>query len=210
MIQEAQEETMLGITFNKRLTWKHHLEQLEPELRRRIGILKRLRMKLPSGIASQLIEPLFTSKIRYALELVADVPGTAQGQLLKRLHLLHRSAMKAALLIPMRRHPNDEYLYNLTGQVPVRSLAVEATASMAWKSFKSDYQFLENRVKGHESGRATRQSTQRTFPPQNTRGTLISRLVELWEMLPQEVKECNELEKAKLLIQKWVRKNPQL
>ena len=116
--------------------------------------------------------------------------------------------MKAALLIPTRKHPSDNYLYSQTGQVPVECLALEATASMAWKSFKGNLPFLENRLEGHTSGRVTRQSTQRTFPPQSTRGTLIFRLVEVWEMLPKEVRDCSDFDKAKELIQDWAMKCP--
>ena len=205
MIEEAQEETMLGITFNKRLTWKHHLERLEPVLRQRIGILKRLRMKLPRNIACQLIEPIFISKLRYALELIADATAGIQDKCLKRLHKLHRSAMKAALMIPARKHPSDEELYKLSGQSSLACIALEATGCLAWKSFCSGQPFLVNRLESHASGRFTRQSTQRTFPPQSTSGTLISRLVEVWEMLPKEVKDCRNVDKAKGLICDWAR-----
>ena len=64
-VEEAKEETLLGITFNKKLSWKSHLAKLEPELRKRIGILRRLRMKVPSSLVCQMIEPVFTSKLRY-------------------------------------------------------------------------------------------------------------------------------------------------
>ena len=73
-IPESNSETLLGITFNKRLTWKDHLERLVPELKSRIGILKRLSWSLPFNAMKLMVEQVFTSKLRYGLELVTDLP----------------------------------------------------------------------------------------------------------------------------------------
>jgi hypothetical protein len=42
LVTESTQEELLGITFNKSLSWKSHLEKLEPELRKTVGILRRM------------------------------------------------------------------------------------------------------------------------------------------------------------------------
>ena len=37
-IEEDSQETLLGVTFNKRLTWKAHLDKLRPQLLQRVAI----------------------------------------------------------------------------------------------------------------------------------------------------------------------------
>ena len=88
-IEERREETLLGITFGKRLSWKQHVDKLEPELRKRIGLLKRLRLKLPANVLMKMVDPLFNSKMRYAMELTTNALKQ-EDKPLQRLHALHR------------------------------------------------------------------------------------------------------------------------
>jgi hypothetical protein len=69
LVEESQELEFLGLKYNKRLTWKSQLEKIEGELRSRIGVLRRVSWHLPRKVAINMVEPLFTSKLRYALEL---------------------------------------------------------------------------------------------------------------------------------------------
>ena len=113
--------------------------------------------------------------------------------------------MKAVLGIGRQCHPPDGELYSRTGQTSVQQMALEATASLAWKCVKDrqNNPLTMNRIEEHSSGRQTRQASQRTFPPQFTRGSLLSRMVEVWERLPQVVKSEENLESAKSKIKTW-------
>ena len=208
MIEEGTEETLLGITFNKRLSWKNHMSNLKPQLLQRIGILRRLRMTLPAGVMCQMIDPVFTSKLRYALELVTNCDAESDS-LLKELHALHRKAMKAALGYGMNDHPGDEYLLETTGQMSVQTLSRLATACMAWKSLRDPNKcsLMQGRLENHRSLKQTRQRCQRTFPPQDTNETLLSRLVEVWETIPRPIKEMNSPQAAKTALKCWVLSN---
>jgi len=200
-VEEQGEETLLGITFSKHLTWKAHIDKLRPELLKRIGILKRLSSKLPRHIMCQMIEPIFTAKARYALELLVDATEE-KNMPLKHLHRLHRSAIKAALRIPALQHPSDKELYRQSGQMSIRKMAWEATALLAWKCSRDweNHPLTRGRIEKHVSGRQTRQATQRSFPPQSTKDSLVGRLVEVWESLPDHVKLLNKLEEVKCQI----------
>ena len=208
LIEESSEETLLGLSFNKRLTWKSHLNKLKPELLKRIAMLKRLQTKLPHQAICRMIEPIFCAKLRYALELLVDViKEEKDGDLvLQALHGLHRSAMKAALGISHRQHPSNDDLYNRTGQHSICQMAWEATASLAWKCGQDweGHPLTTGKVVGHHSGRNTRQAASRSLPPQPTRGTLVARLVEVWEQLPLVVKETKEYSSAKKMIKEWI------
>jgi hypothetical protein len=54
-----------------------------------------------------MIGPIFTAKLNYVLELVTDTIKAKTDMGLKRLHTLHWDAMKAALGIQMRDHPEN-------------------------------------------------------------------------------------------------------
>ncbi len=72
MIQESKEEVLLGITFNKSLTWSSHVNSLKMELKKRIGILRRMSFELPTSVVKEMIQPIFTSKLIYGLTLLAS------------------------------------------------------------------------------------------------------------------------------------------
>jgi hypothetical protein len=78
-----------------------------------------------------MIEPIFTAKLQYALELVTDTTKAETDMGLKRLHKLHRAAMKAALGFQMRDHPEDAQLLQQTRQASVHEMALIATAGLA-------------------------------------------------------------------------------
>jgi hypothetical protein len=101
-----------------------------------------------------------------------------------------RAAIKAALGIQMRDHPEDAQLHQRTRQASGHEMALRATAGLAWKCPHnwSDHPLTSHRLEGHQSERTTRQATSRSFPPQHEKSLLVSRLVEIWEKLPFHVK----------------------
>jgi hypothetical protein len=204
-VSESTEEVLLGITFNKSLSWKSHLDKLESELRKRVGILRRMTWQLPRDLVIKMIEPIFTAKLRYALELVTDTTKAETDMGLKRLHKLHRAAMKAALGIQMRDHPEDAQLLQQTRQASVHEMALRATAGLAWKCAHNwgDHPLTSHRVEGHQSERNTRQATSRSFPPQHEKSSLVSRLVETWEKLPVHIQGEEKQSVVKKKIKSW-------
>ncbi len=207
IIEESEAEELLGFTYNKALTWRHHLDKIETELRKRIGVLRRLTWHLPQNVLVKMVEPLFTSKMRYGVELIVDCL-TREDAALKRLHSLHRLAMKASLSIPTRNHPTDVELLQRTGQKSVFEMAMVATANMAWRAGQDwdRHPLTKGRIKKHQVERRTRQLTKRTLPPQwaSTGTSLVSRLVEIWERLPVDIKEEKCEGRVKLKINKWI------
>jgi len=65
-IEESKSIELLGVLFNKQLNWTTHLQKLESDIRKRIGIIRRLSWRLPQHLVKQMIDPLFTSKLRYS------------------------------------------------------------------------------------------------------------------------------------------------
>ena len=152
-----------------------------------------------------MIDPIFSSKVRYGLELTCDVFEKEGSVVLKTLHHLHRKAMKAALGLSNYSHPKDLDLYKQTGQISIEQMALEATATLAWKCGKNweEDPLTAGRLEGHLEGKNTRQKFQRMFPPQSTKGTLVHRLVEIWEKLPNDIKKMETIDKARPALKSW-------
>ena len=154
-----------------------------------------------------MIEPIFTSKLRYGLELICNSFDSGDT-VTRKLHGLHRSAMKASLGLKNWDHPSDFELLTRTGQKSVTEMVRIATASMAWHAGQDwdRYPLTAGRIDKHLGQRTTRQTMQRSLPPQslNTSESLISRLVEMWEEIPENVKSEQHWRVAKNMICDWV------
>jgi hypothetical protein len=195
-IAESNTAELLGVTLNKHLKWNSHLDAIRPELRKRIGLLRRLSWSLPTGLVTSMIDPLFTAKARYAIEIIMDEPT------LTALHNLHRQAMKAALRLPRRVEISDKDLWERSGQSPIRMLAQTATANLAWHCMKDwkGHSLTADRIEDHFSTRTTRQNHQQ-FPPQSVHSSksLITRMILHWEEIPEELRVINNLPQFKQL-----------
>jgi hypothetical protein len=161
--------------------------------------LRRMTWQLPRDLVIKMIEPIFTAKLRYALELVTDTTNAKTDMGLKRLH---------ALGIQMRDHPEDAQLLEQTRQASVQEMALRATPGLAWKCTHNwEYHPLtSHRVEGHQSERTTRQATSRSFPPQHEKSSLVSRVVETWEKLPVHLQGKEKQSVVKKKIKSWAKR----
>ena len=190
MVEESKDIEFLGINFTKRLTWKKQLDRMEGELRKRIGVLYRPAWHLPRKIVIDMINPIFTSKLRYALELLVDTSKPNQDMAIHRFHSLHRLAMKASLGINRLKEISDQALWDQTGQKSVIHIANVAIARLAWKCSKNwhEHPLTRNLIEEHTNARPIRQNL-RVFLPQKVKGSIIHSLVETWEQLPKEIRQ---------------------
>ena len=193
------------MTFSKSLTWKKHVDILCSDLMKRVGILSRLHFHLPKSVLVSLIEPLFTSHLRYGLELLVDVGEGQQGVNVRRIEKAHKKAMQAALGWDVSKRMSIEELREKTCQPSVFEMALTASCNQAWKCGQDwdRHPLTKGRLHSHISLQGTRQCTQRQYPPQHVPGSLVNRMVELWEMMPRDIKEEKNSRVAKKKIKAW-------
>jgi hypothetical protein len=71
-IEESYAEDYQGVKISKNLTWTKQFEALKLELSKRIRIIRRLSHHHPKAAIKKVINPMFTSKLQYALEVFGD------------------------------------------------------------------------------------------------------------------------------------------
>jgi hypothetical protein len=122
-----------------------------------------------------------------------------EGEDLFHHHKIHRAAMKAALGIETRDHPDDALLLKRTGQSSVHKMALRATAGLAWRCAQSwqNHPLTGGHIEEQQPKKVTRQASSREFPPQSEKTLLVSRLVETWEKIPDHIKKTEKESVAK-------------
>ena len=163
------------------------------------------------------ITPLFTSKLTFGLELMTD-PLKHQDKnepncaVITRLQKLLNEAVRASLRIRRSERVSELELMRRSGQLTVCSMAARAIANHAWNSFSTqwrrDYSELTKRIEWGQRGRTTRQSDQEIVPPQSVKECLVSRVGQMWNSLPVEIKTESNKKKAMAKIKAMFRPIP--
>ena len=137
IIEEAKSVKLLGITLNKGLTWKGHMEKLQSELAQNIGGLKCLAYHLPKSTTCSLIEPHFLAKATYGLEMMCNplnVTDPTINQLQKHLN----DAMRAALRKHRSGHHKITDLQRESQCPSIREIAISKIAGVAYDIYGCD------------------------------------------------------------------------
>ena len=93
----------LGITFDSKLSWQHHINYIKPKIARNIGIIRRLRNFLPQNIRKQLYFSLIYPYLTYGVELW----GCAAQTYLNPIVALQKRALRVVAGVAPTAHTGD-------------------------------------------------------------------------------------------------------
>ena len=68
-LKENESEKLLGLQISREFNWKIHVDMLAVELKKKIGLMRRIRNRLTRGKMLMVAESIFNSKVRYGIAL---------------------------------------------------------------------------------------------------------------------------------------------
>jgi len=214
LIPESNSEKLVGFTISKDFSWKPHVEELEKNLRSRIGILKRLTWHLPRETLLHCINPVFTSKLVTGLQLFTDpIAHTDSSQnncaVLQRLQVLQNKAMRSVLQVRVSEKIPEQELLQRCRQSSVTCLALRATYNQSWAILSSQERRqmfgISERLSSWKGVRVTRQTYSDTFPEQSAKNSLLSRLAKCWNNMPTDIKNLQVKSAVKAKIKQLIK-----
>ena len=190
--------------------WEVHLQDLEKDLRTRIGVLRRLSWRFQKHTVIQCFSSIFTSKLNYSLVPLTDplrheAVGDTQCQAIVRLQRLQNEAIRAALRVKRTDKVSQKELLERAKQLPVVDLAKRAHFCLSWNVFSEkgkEKQILQDRVEWGVGERVTRHSIASKVPSQRVQGTIVAKLAKAWNSLPEDIKHEVDAKKARDMIKK--------
>ena len=66
-LKSTHQEKLLGLHINSNFEWNTHIEKITIDLKKRLGLLKRIRNRIPRDKLVLVAEAIFNSKIRYGI-----------------------------------------------------------------------------------------------------------------------------------------------
>ena len=84
-LKSTYSEKLLGLHINSDFSWNTHVEKISIELKKRIGLLKRIKKRIPKDKLIIISEAIFNSKIRYGISVYLNQVFDAEELKMKKL-----------------------------------------------------------------------------------------------------------------------------
>ena len=214
-LESSDHERLLGLQVNSGFDWKTHIQHLCSTLKKRLGMLKRIKHRLPREKLHLVAEAIYNSPIRYGIAVyyrprltqdeesftIQDPIQVAQNDMLRELFGHKRSD-----------HINMQKLRDQIGMLSVNQLASYHILLETFNILKRNSSpQIEERIKPKQRGNFQSRGFKRgdlnviEKPKKNCVGfTYIS--AKLWNMLPEDIRNQEIADTFKLQIKSWILK----
>lgn len=184
----------LGVTIDEKLNWSHHIDELKISLRKFVGIFYKLSYYTPQNILKMLYYSMVHSKITYGIEVYANTYQT----FLHDLIILNNRILRITQKKNRRTHVEELYFSYKT--LPIDKLfnyrlllhahAIINKSNNIPPFFHKTF-ILNNQIHTHNT--RSHQDIHRTsFNSVFGRKTTPNLCSQLWNALPQEIKEIGQ------------------
>jgi hypothetical protein len=146
----------------------------------------------------KVINPMFTSKVQYALEVFGNPTSQIcsdkeEDAIIKQLQVLHNMAMRAALGIGGKDRISCSRLLSMTGHTFVGEMCLRAVSRAAKIHIGMDIEGQESPLAGgrlilSQRTRTTRNIEKGLLTPQKSSGTLLAAMAIVGNVLPEAIK----------------------
>ena len=216
MIPQTSSSRLLGMDVDDDLKWKTHVHKLVVTLDRRLFQLRRLSGQISSEAMKKVSDSLWTSKMRYGLQLIAEV-RTSENQT-KRTDINHiQKAQNRMLRTITKTRRLDKIkikdLLERTNNLSVNQTAAQIKLVEMWKAAKTEnYPVRMEMIQRNKNDIQTRNNQGMKFKElmrtSLRKNSFVGDGARLWNNAPVNLTNCNSIESAKREIRKYCKTLP--
>ena len=220
-IKSTKKEKLLGLHINSDFNWNDHVHEISIDLKRRIGLLRRIKQRIPKEKLIIVAEAIFNSKIRYGASVYL-IPVFDREDLKWRrysnpkdhtytLQTLQNMMIRVIYGFKKSQHINMEKLRNKIKMLSVNQLVVYHTLletfNIVQKS-SSDQLKVKYKHKDHHSQRKTVKNDLKVPVKAKKKCTGFSYCgAKIYNLLPTNIKETENPENFKTMVKAWIWNN---
>lgn len=215
-IASTESEKLLGLHINSSFDWNTHVEKLVIELKKRIGILKRIKKRVPKEKLIFIAEAIFNSKIRYGIAAYLipifereEVKTEKLSPHAKELQVVQNSMVRVILGLNRANHVNMKEQRKKIKMLSVNQMAVYHTVMEAYNiTNKNASDQLQKKLNMHEGKHSERSAANNDLyvpekPRKKCRGfSYIG--PKLYNMVPKNVKDAKTTDDFKNKLKEWI------
>ncbi len=218
-IEQESVAKLLGILVDDEMGWKEQVNGkggVISALNQRTYLIKRLRNHINPERLRKVVDSIWTSKLRYGLQLWATV-RTENSDAVKKLVSEVQKAQNRLLRILERKRISDKVpireMLDNQNMLSVNQLAAQIKLAEVWKARNGENYPVKMEFRTvNENGTSTRGATNgkavETGKTQKSRATFIGDATRLWNKAPKSILRAETLMKAKREIKKYCKTLP--
>ena len=209
-------EKLLGLHINADFVWSTHVDKISIELKKRIGLLKRIKRRVPKEKIVMIAEAIFNSLIRYGvavfLKPVYDEEDLKMEKLPKdtaALQKLQNSMLRVIFGLKLRNHINMKNVREKIKMMSVNQISVYHTLLEAYNVMSHlSYEQIHMKWTIIEKKYALRSITNRDLKvPEKPKLKCLGFTyngAKLFNMLPIQIRETKDSNTFKTLTKEWI------
>ena len=218
-IEPEKSEKLLGLHINSNFNWNSHIKELVTVLKKRIGLLKRMKKRVPKDKLVIIAEAIFNSKIRYGLAVYLkptfdkeEVKTEKLSAHTKELQVVQNSMIRVIRGLKQADHINMKKVRKQINMLSVNQMSVYHTVMEAFNiTNRTASEQLQNKLIKHEGRHSERSvANNELYVPKEPRinCTGFSYLgPKLYNMLTTDIKSAKSIEDFKNKLMGWIWKN---
>ena len=216
-IKSTYSEKLLGFHVNSDFNWNTHVDMISIELKKRLGLLKRIKNKIPKNKLIMVAEAIFNSKIRYGISVYLNPIYESEDLKMQKttknattLQTLQNTMIRTVLGFSKKKHVNMAHVRKELKMMSINQMCVYHTLIEAYNVIRnsSSEEIKMKWSKKHESKYSLR-SEMKSFQiiPEKpmARCTGFSyHGSKLYNKLPSNIKDTTNTNTFKSLIKTWI------
>ena len=219
-LKSISSEKLLGLHIDSDLEWNTHIEKISIELKKRIGLLKRIKQRISKSRIIMVAEAIFNSTIRYGIAIYLipifhkeDLKMKKQSKNAAALLNLQNKMIRVILGLSKKDHINMQYIREKIGMMSINQMAVYHTLLEAINIVRNSAsnqiqaKWLSDQEKNYDLRSKAKNDL---IVPEKPRTRCIGftyNSAKLFNMLPNSIKEAQSANAYKILIINYVWKN---
>ena len=213
-VESKESEKLLGLQVSSKLNWKVHIEKLCITLRQRLGLLKRIKCKVPRDKLQIIAEAIFTSKIRYGLPIYYRPRLTEEDPACKNqeaLQVLQNDMLRLIAGYKRSDRVNMSKLRKKSNIMSINQLAcyhilMECKNILDHNASKQVKEKMvpEERKSGCTLRSQTRGDLKIMMKPKNSCQGFSHFAARLWNMLPEDIRNKSKTLQFKTALKLWI------
>ena len=221
IIEKQKSAKLLGMKFEETMNWQEHIHGkggVITSLNQRLFLIRRLKNQLNKNALNRVAESIFTSKIRYGLQLMGKVRYQADSGIQKDLKAIQMEQNKLVRLLNNARISDKKSTISLldkANMLSVNQINAQIKLTEIWKAVnRGNCPIKVTKMKDVLPERPLRSKNEMEnnllehgVSEQGLK-TFVNDGVRLWNKAPKNLKNCTSLFTVKKEIRKFVKSLP--
>ena len=199
----------MNIKIKNKTQWKSHIfgkKGLISSLNQRLFFIKRISSHLPNNKISTIVDAIWTSKLRYGLQLFSEVRVTddnPQSNIMSQIQKAQNKLLRVLCKVTISDKKSIKDLLSETNMLSVNQMAGQVILTEMWKIINDPVHPLTIDIKKYTNGMETRSVTQKDVIETSTRKGFIGAGSRLWNKAPENIKSAKTIGTAKKAIKSY-------